>query len=176
MLAFGKPGISWATVPTPVKARLLPLALCLALSVPAMAENIPDFKLPGLNPRDSVDMTKLHGQVVVIDFWASWCAPCKRTLPALTIMKTEFPQTAFVAISVDEDLAKARRFLVMGSPHGLLTAHDAGGKLADKLNVAGMPTLILADRKGRIRYRHDGYTERDLDKIKIELQVLEREK
>jgi cytochrome c biogenesis protein CcmG, thiol:disulfide interchange protein DsbE len=136
----------------------------------------PNFKLTGVNPKDSIELDKLRGQVVLIDFWASWCAPCKRTLPALHAMKAEFPQSAFLAISVDEDIAKAKRFLTTSNPDGLITLHDPKGKVAELLNISGMPTVILVDKNGLIRFRHDGYTERDLGKIKIELQLLEREK
>jgi cytochrome c biogenesis protein CcmG, thiol:disulfide interchange protein DsbE len=157
------------------------LALALALSAPTVAvaagpAMAPNFKLTGIHKQDSVELEKLRGQVVLIDFWASWCAPCRRTLPALHAMKSDFPQSVFLAISVDEDVSKAKRFLAASHPDGLRTLHDPKGKVAEMLDISGMPTAILVDKKGQIRYRHDGYTERDMAKIKVELQVLEREK
>jgi cytochrome c biogenesis protein CcmG, thiol:disulfide interchange protein DsbE len=160
-----------------LQSLALILGLALSQGVHASAPPLmPNFKLPGVNPKDTVEIGKLRGSVVLIDFWASWCGPCKRTLPALHAMKAEFPEPVFLAISVDEDLAKAKRFLATGNPDGLVTLHDPNGKVAELLNISGMPTLILVDKKGHIRFRHDGYTERDLAKIKVELQVLEREK
>lgn len=143
----------------------------------------PEFALAGLSAAesrqasgDSVTLSRLKGQVVLIDFWASWCAPCKRSLPALRSLKAELPDAAFLAISVDEDRNKAKRFLESSSPEGLITLHDRDGKVAETYAIEGMPTVVLVDRKGMVRFRHDGYTERDMQKIKLELQVLLKEK
>lgn len=168
--------------------RVLPaLAIALIWGAPQAAAPVgkaaPDFTLAGLSrsqaqqsPFDSLTLSRLKGEVVLIDFWASWCAPCKRSLPALRRLKSEWPSATFLAISVDEDRGKAKRFLESSDPEGLVTLHDQQGQVAERFAIEGMPTVVLVDRKGVVRFRHDGYTERDMKKIELELQVLLKEK
>ncbi len=134
-----------------------------------------DFQLQGLSKNDVIRLSAFKGQVVLIDFWASWCAPCKKSLPELRRLKSELPSAVFLAISEDEEIAKARRFLANSDPQGLVTLLDSAGKVAEHFGVDGMPTALLIDRKGVLRFRHDGYSVKDLARIKIELQVLMKE-
>jgi len=155
--------------------------LAVALVSPATAEApvgraAPPFELKSLHASKPFSLEAARGQVVLIDFWASWCAPCKRTLPALRDMKARFPSASVLAISVDEDENRAKRFLKGADPEGLLTLHDPKGEVAGLYAIQGMPSAVLIDKGGILRFRHDGYSESDLEKIQIELQVLLKEK
>lgn len=157
-----------------VLAAALSASGLFAAAMP-VGQSAGDFHLQGLTKNDVIRLSAYKGQVVLIDFWASWCAPCKKSLPELRRLKAELPAATFLAISEDEEKAKARRFLATSDPEGLVTLLDSAGKVAGQFGVEGMPTALLIDRKGVLRFRHDGYSVKDLERIKIELQVLLKE-
>lgn len=169
----------------PFPAGLLALLSAAAVAVtaasaperPKVGDRAPDFRLEGLGkslPR-AVSLKGLEGQVVLLDFWASWCGPCKRTLPELARMGARHPGLQVLAVSLDENRNKALGFL-KGLDTGLSTLHDAGQKVAASYDLAGMPAAVLIDRKGVLRARFDGYTERDLKRLEAEARKLLEEK
>lgn len=100
----------------------------------------------------------LRGNVVLVDFWASWCAPCKASFPAMAKLNENYAARGFtiVAVSVDEKSAAAAGFWKkMNAPFS--GAHDAGKKLVSKVGVPTMPTSYLIDRNGRVRFIHQGF-------------------
>jgi len=146
---------------------------------PAVGRPAPDFRLESLGrSRAATTLKDLTGQVVLIDFWASWCGPCKRTLPELARLGARHGGLKVLAVSVDEDRAKAAGFLKRGDS-GLLALnvlHDAGREVAARYDLGGMPSAVLIDRKGVLRARWDGYTERDLGRMEAEVRKLLEEK
>jgi thiol-disulfide isomerase/thioredoxin len=169
-------------------ALLLALSLA-ALPAPAGPSGAakggpaPAFSLQGLKAGSSdakgpVTLAGLEGKVVLLDFWAAWCAPCKRTLPELARLGGKHPGLEVLAVSLDEDRSKAEAFLArLGKASAGLTAlHDAGREVAGRYGLEGMPAAVLIDRKGILRSRFDGYTERDLGKMEAEIQRLLQEK
>jgi thiol-disulfide isomerase/thioredoxin len=159
---------------------MLPLILGLAIAAlpafPAAAPKpgaaAPAFDLPDLaNAKNAVSLASLEGKVVLVDFWASWCPPCKKTLPHLGRLRQRHPGLAVVAISVDEDRKKAADFLKPRDT-AVVFLHDAERSAAEAYDPGGMPSLFLIDRKGVLRYRHDGYTERDMQAIEAEIRKL----
>ena len=118
------------------------------------------------------------GQVVLVDFWASWCAPCKASFPAMARLHQEFAGKGLVvtAISVDEKAAAATAFWKRLAPP-FATLHDRELKLVKAVVVPTMPTSYLLARDGRVRYIHRGFrgdaTEREL---RQHLQILLAEK
>lgn len=136
----------------------------------------PDFTLPGLLPGQSdVNLRSLAGRVVVVDFWASWCPPCRKTLPHLGRLAAANPSLAVLAISVDEGREKAVEFLKVREK-ALIYLHDTDKAAAAAYDPGGMPSLVLVDKRGVLRHRHDGYTERDFGKIAAEINSLLEEK
>src|SRR6185295_9762977 len=154
--------------------RTLLLVLVLAavgFSKPPVGKPAPGFSLAGLNSKENVSLSDFQGKVLLLDFWASWCMPCRRLMPMLGGLKARNPQLEIVAISVDEDRGKALTFL-RGVEPGLKAAHDAEHKVADAYALEGMPTCVIIDKQGRMRFRHDGYSAGDLEKAEREIKLL----
>ena len=155
------------------RALLFLLAFTAALhaSKPSIGKPAPDFSLARLDSKEPITLSAFRGKVVLLDFWASWCLPCKRLMPKLAELKARLPGLEVLAVSVDENRDKALTFLRSVEP-GLRAAHDAEQKTADAYALEGMPTCFLVDKKGRLRFRHDGYAAGDLEKIGREAKLL----
>lgn len=173
----------FAAVLVALALAALPPAESAAASGAGTGKSAPDFSLPGLNvsktaPPRPVSLADLEGKVVLLDFWAVWCAPCKRTLPELARLGGKHPGLEVLAVSLDEDRAKAEAFLArLGKEASGLTAlHDAGREVAGLYGLEGMPAAVLIDRKGILRSRFDGYTDRDMGKMEAEIRRLLQEK
>lgn len=120
----------------------------------------------------------VDGRVLLVDFWASWCAPCKASFPALARLNDEFGLRglAIVAVSVDEKPAAFAAFVKKFSPP-FTTVRDGAHRLAGAVKVPVMPTTYLVDRTGRVRFVHRGFhggsSEREL-RSEIEALLAER--
>ena len=110
-----------------------------------------DYTLEGTIP-------SLEGKVVLLDFWASWCAPCKASFPAMADLQRRFADKGLVilAVSVDDDGRAFARFVERASPP-FATVRDAQHKLVSQMGVPTMPTSFLIDRTGAVRFRHEGF-------------------
>jgi len=110
------------------------------------------FKLEGKLP------DTLKDKVVMIDFWASWCDPCKESFPAMEeLHKTYGPKgLVIVAINVDENRPDMEEFLKKNAGTFAIV-RDAAQKLVDKAGIATMPTSFLIDREGKVRFVHAGF-------------------
>jgi thiol-disulfide isomerase/thioredoxin len=108
--------------------------------------------LDGVPPQDTA------GKVVIVDFWASWCAPCKASFPVYSRLQRQFAGQGLViiGISVDESQTAFSAFVAKYSP-SFITARDSQQKLVDKVQVPTMPTSYLIDRNGRVRFIHAGF-------------------
>jgi thiol-disulfide isomerase/thioredoxin len=109
------------------------------------------------------------GKVLLVDFWASWCAPCKASFPVYSRLQSDYAGRGLevVAVSVDDSAAAYAAFVAKLKP-SFVTVHDAGHKLVSVVQVPTMPTSYLVDRAGKVRYMHAGFhgdqTERELRK------------
>jgi len=118
------------------------------------------------------------GKVTLVDFWASWCAPCKASFPAYSRLQSDYRARGLVvvAVSVDESVAAYAAFVAKLKP-AFATAHDAHHLLVALVQVPTMPTSYLVDRSGRVRFLHPGFhgeaTEREL---RAEVETLLAEK
>jgi thiol-disulfide isomerase/thioredoxin len=115
--------------------------------VPKLAELLPGATLPSTS-----------GKVVLVDFWASWCGPCKVSFPALNRLHEAYAAKGLViiGIGVDEEASKYKAFSgKMGAKFPL--AHDSTHRVANFFNAPSMPTSYLVDRKGIIRHIHQGF-------------------
>lgn len=115
----------------------------------------------------------LRGKVVLLDFWASWCAPCRRSFPWMNAMQQRHAADGLVvlAVNVDHDRPLADAFL-REVPVSFRLEYDPAGELARRFQVQAMPTSFLIDRQGRVRARHAGYREAQRAMRETELQKL----
>jgi cytochrome c biogenesis protein CcmG/thiol:disulfide interchange protein DsbE len=139
-------------------------AACIARS--AAAE-------PSLDPAPALDLTALAGQVVYLDFWASWCAPCRQSFRWMNRMQRELARDGFVvvAVNVDHARADADQFL-QGHVPGFRIVFDPDGALAARYGVKGMPTSFLIDRNGQIHSEQVGFRLKDRAALEQEIRSL----
>ncbi len=114
---------------------------------PSLAQERLEGKLP-----------ELQGKVVLVDFWASWCGPCKASFPALKEIHEKYASQGFVivAVSIDESKDDMLGFLKKTAVP-FVAVRDAKGTLAEKLDIQSIPTSFLLDRSGKILMVHSGY-------------------
>jgi thiol-disulfide isomerase/thioredoxin len=118
-------------------------------------------------------LSDFKGHVVLVDFWASWCAPCKVSFPALDSLHQEFRDAGLevVAINVDEDSKDALAFLAGKSP-SMTVLFDPKGATPAAFKVEGMPSSFLIDRDGNIRFRHMGFNPQTRAEFRREISIL----
>lgn len=152
-------------------------ALILIPSLPAAALDVGDeayaFEAPLLSGESSAALEDYRGKVVYLDFWASWCDPCTKAIPALEKLRSEFAGEDFqvLAVNVDKSKKKATKFLKK-NPIGYPSVSDPKGKLPRRFGLETMPTSYLIDRDGVIRYVHKGFRKGDVEEIRAEIQKL----
>ncbi len=103
----------------------------------------------------TVDTGKLRGKVVVLNLWATFCAPCVEELPSLLALQQKVPQLAVVAVSTDQDDAVYRKFLVRHQVN-VLTVRDADQKVNQMYGTVLIPETYIIDQKGNIRRKFIG--------------------
>lgn len=120
-----------------------------------------------------LDLSAFRGKVVYVDFWASWCGPCKQSFPWLDGLVRSYGSQNFVVIgvNVDKERDRAEHFLE-AFPAEFPIVYDPKGDLASAYNVAGMPSGILIDRTGHVRFQHAGFSEKQKGLYEQQLQSL----
>lgn len=124
-----------------------------------------------------LDLSAYRGKVVYVDFWASWCGPCRQSFPWLDGLEHEYGAQNFavIGVNVDKDRDKADRFLT-DTPADFPILYDPRGEIAAAYKVAGMPSGILIDRTGHVRFQHAGFSEKQKGLYEEQLQTLLAEK
>jgi cytochrome c biogenesis protein CcmG, thiol:disulfide interchange protein DsbE len=163
--------------------RVIALVLIIATVFPpgAMAAEpstpAPAIALPLLQSKEILQLEDLRGRVVLLDFWASWCGPCRESLPQYQKLRDEYPRADFevLAVSLDEDIKEALGFLKQ-VPLQFPLLHDPEGKVASAYALKGMPSSYLIDRNGILRSQHVGFTMKDLPPLRAKIEHLIAEK
>lgn len=139
-----------------------------------VGQPLPALVVRSLNHDGVVDLGRLRGKVVLLDIWASWCAPCKEELPLLDEMagRLKAKGVELVAVSVDEDKASALAFLRARPRWSLTLAHDPQGKVPDALQPPKMPTSYIVDRAGVVRQVNAGFEREDIARLEARLAAL----
>lgn len=131
----------------------------------------PDFELPNLSGTP-VRLADYQGQVVALNFWATWCGPCVREMPMFQEFQDRYPNFVMLGIDEEESPEKVRDFLQqMSLTYTILL--DEKAELARDLRVSFLPTTFFIDEKGEIRFRHYGImSEEQLTHYLTELGVI----
>jgi len=137
---------------------LLIAAVILAEPLMAASRPAPDVTLQTAAGA-AVHLSDFRGKVVLVDFWASWCVPCKTSFPALDALFREYHTRGVevLAVNLDERRRDAERFLEE-FPHAMSVVFDPKGNSAEAFGVQGMPSSFIIDGEGIIRFSHIGYT------------------
>ena len=117
----------------------------------------PDFVLKSDNG-ENLRLSEFRGEVVMINFWASWCGPCRQEMPLLDELYAQYQPMGFtiLGVNVEEDSTKARKMLG-DSPVNFPVLFDNDSEVSKLYNVVAMPSTVLVDRNGNVRYLHQGY-------------------
>ncbi|MDH4261241.1 MAG: TlpA family protein disulfide reductase [Gammaproteobacteria bacterium] len=151
----------------------------LALSWPVLAVDgaapAPEFSLAS-RAGGQMSLSGLRGQVVMINFWASWCGPCRQEFPALDEMYRKYKPMGFaiLGINVESEKADAERFLGM-RPVSFPILFDPDNRVSNSYGVSSMPTTVLVDRKGQIRWLHRAYKPGDEAEYIAQIRAMLRE-
>ncbi|MBN8447269.1 MAG: TlpA family protein disulfide reductase [Gammaproteobacteria bacterium] len=119
---------------------------------------------------------ELAGKVVIVDFWASWCGPCRKSFPFFNELQQKHQAAGLVVLAVneDEERSDAEAFLKQ-YPASFAVLFDKEGQLASQYQIPGMPTTVVIDRNGKIRYSHSGFFESKTAAFEQEIQQLLQE-
>lgn len=156
---------------TSISVALLLLAM---VAKPAHAleagDQVPDVELRGGS--QATKLSAYQGKVVYLDFWASWCGPCKQSFPWMNEMQDKYQSQGFevVAINLDAKQADADRFLGK-VPARFIVAFDQKGESARQIGVKGMPTSLLIGRDGKLIHQHAGFNGEGSQKLEQLIQA-----
>ena len=158
---------------------LAALALIVSGSAAAIEANAPapTLTMPRLEePAQSISLGDLRGSVVYVDFWASWCVPCRLSMPALDALYRRHRERGFAVVGINKDVASgdAERFLKRVNVTFPL-ARDAEDRAARAFDVKAMPSGYLIDRKGIVRRVHRGFTSETAAVLEQEIETLLKE-
>lgn len=136
-----------------ITLTMLFVVACDNKSTPAL-----DFMIP--TEDGQIPISKYRGEVVYLDFWATWCGPCRESFPWMREMQTKYKEKGLnvVAVSLDTDHALAHQFADELSANFTI-AFDDTGSIADLFKVKGMPTSVLIGRDGKVVEVHQGFNE-----------------
>ncbi len=136
-----------------------------------LGETAPAFSLKSISGPEPVELESQTEKILYIDFWASWCGPCKLSFPSMIKLKELFKDDPFeiIAISVDADSKSAKKFLDSYKIN-FKVALDSAGVAAEKYALPGMPSSFLLDQDRKVIAKHKGFRKSDFTKIKEEIE------
>jgi peroxiredoxin len=135
----------------------------------------PSFTLAALTGQQAA-LSQYKGQVVMVNFWATWCGPCQQEMPLLDQMYKKYKPAGFTLIGVNVDKeAPAVRELMARKPVSFPVLLDPANQVSKAYHVDEMPSSVLIDRKGEIRYIHRGYRPGDENEYQDRIRQLIRE-
>jgi cytochrome c biogenesis protein CcmG/thiol:disulfide interchange protein DsbE len=122
---------------------------------------------------EPVKLSALKGKVVLVDFWASWCAPCRESMPVLEKLSKSYKEQGFVVlgVNIDNDAEAARKFL-KDLPVSFQVVNDAQKQVAKAYAPPTMPSSYLIDRQGKVHVVHAGFKRSDAAKLEAEIKTL----
>jgi thiol-disulfide isomerase/thioredoxin len=145
-----------------------PFLFSLTLGLPVLAD--------GLSPSQqelNEQLAAAKGQVVYIDFWASWCTPCRKSFPWLNEMQAKYQAQGFkvISVNVDADKELAEEFLAE-VPANFAVVYDPQGKVARSYKVKGMPSSYILNRDGELVASHVGFRTKKIEEYEQQVKSL----
>jgi thiol-disulfide isomerase/thioredoxin len=138
----------------------LALAPVLAVSDSPLQAGAPGpaFQLNS-NSGKPISLADLKGQIVLVNFWASWCGPCRQEMPILEQLNRQYRNkgVTLIGVNVEPDSAAANAW-IKATPVSFPILYDVDSKVSKLYEVQGMPNTVILDRKGIVRYIHRGYS------------------
>ncbi|MBO6573866.1 MAG: TlpA family protein disulfide reductase [Rhodothermales bacterium] len=150
-------------------------SLLLALVLIPPADRVPDFSLPDLDGRETRLSSVMGESLTLIDFWATWCGPCVKSIPSLVAISDSLSDQGVRVVGVNVDsprnLSKVAPYArSLGVDYPILL--DTNSEVMADLNVQAMPTLLVIDAKRNIVYVHEGFRPGDEDVVRREIEEL----
>lgn len=141
--------------------QLTALILVLLLTPLAMAESeqglAPDFTLKS-NDGSNIRLSELRGEVVLINFWATWCGPCRQEMPLLDDLHERYRDMGFTVLGVNvENSPEKAKAMLADNPVSFPVLFDTNSEVSKLYDIDAMPTTVLVDRDGNIRHLHKGF-------------------
>jgi peroxiredoxin len=163
-----------------MRIRIAAIVAALSVSLPALAGSsspgpAPSFTLAARGGQD-VSLAQYKGQVVMINFWASWCGPCRQEMPLLESIYKKYNKMGFtmLGVNVEPDSNAANEWL-KATPVSFPILYDRDSKVSKLYDVAGMPSTVIIDRSGKLRVLHRGYKPGDENEYLDSIRTLIRE-
>lgn len=161
--------------------RLRALAATLLVALPVLAVPgsmgpAPDFTLAARGGKQ-VRLADFKGNVVMLNFWATWCGPCRQEMPLLETIHKKYSKMGFtlVGVNVEPDSKAAEDWLAKHAQVSFPIVYDTDSKVSKLYKVAGMPSTVILDRKGNMRVLHKGYKPGDENAYLTHIRTLLRE-
>lgn len=141
------------------------ILLLLALVIPSVQAEVYDIK--------DLDLKNYQGQVVYLDFWASWCKPCQKSFPWMNKLQARYPAESFkvITINLDQQAEDMHEFLKK-VPADFDVFSDPSGQIAEKFELQGMPTSYLINKQGKVAKKHIGFYEKKTADYEKEIEEL----
>jgi peroxiredoxin len=154
-------------------------AALLAVTLPAFALSTsapaPQFSLAARGGK-TINLAQYKGQVVMINFWATWCGPCRQEMPLLESIYKQYHKAGFTLLGVNvEPDAKPAEDYLKAIPVSFPILFDTKSEVSKMYEVSGMPSTIIVDRKGNVRVIHHGYKPGDENEYQDSIRKLVRE-
>jgi len=156
------------------------LLICLigwsGIAAPASISGAaPNFTLKSLSGKN-IKLSELSGNVVLVNFWASWCAPCRQEMPLLNAIHNKYKPLGFtvLGVNVEEKVGNAKSFIAE-RPVDFPILLDSSNRVSKLFNVIAMPTTVVIDRDGNMRFLHQGYQSGDEVEYRKMVKQLVRE-
>lgn len=136
-------------------------------------QKFPEFNLPTLDGKGKMGTEDLKGKIVLVDFWAHWCEPCKISFPVLNKLAAKYKgKVVVVGINVDEAPKDAKSFLKDNPAKNIKILSDSKKSLVEKIGVAVMPTSFILDKEGTVKLVHQGFHAGDEKEYEKVIQAL----
>jgi cytochrome c biogenesis protein CcmG/thiol:disulfide interchange protein DsbE len=140
---------------------------------PLVGNAVPNFAAPSVNGKGRATVQPNEGKVLIVDFWATWCEPCKKSFPKLEDLYVKYRQSGMEIVAVSED-DQNDGLTTFGSSFGAKfpLVWDSGKAIASRWQPKSMPSTFVVDRKGVVRYVHFGYHDGEESEIEREVKSL----